>query len=152
MFDKQPPFKTCYLFNKMHKYSMSKYIQHFHTHTHNATYVVSSKLSTLFSKQKAVAVRSAATLPVWRLGAVDRVGAVTQHELRRVLVYLVCDGHAVACQQLPGHEDEGCLHVLGLLGRGFQGSQHAVVFCQSARLLEQNLPLSFKVGLITCRD
>lgn len=75
----------------------------------------------------------------------DRVGAVTQHELRRALGSLLCDGHAVAGQQLPGHEDEGCLHVLGLLGGGFQSSQHAVVLRQSARVLEQHLPLSLKV-------
>lgn len=97
-------------------------------------------------------VCSAPTLLIRGRISKDRMRAVIQHELRRVLRGLVCDGHAVACQQLPGHEAEGGVHVLGLLGWCFQSSQHTVVFCQSARVLEQHLPLSVEVRLVTCSD
>lgn len=80
------------------------------------------------------------------------MGAGIQHELRRVSKGLVCDVHAVACKQLPGHEGEGRVHILGLLGWGFQDSQHIVVFSQSARILKQHLPLSMEVWLIACSD
>lgn len=82
----------------------------------------------------------------------DGVGAVAQDQPRRVSNGLVCGGHAIASQQLPGHEDEGGVHILSLLGGGFQGGQHVVVFCQSAGVLEQDLPLGFQVRLITCRE
>lgn len=81
----------------------------------------------------------------------DWVGAVAaQHQLRRVSKGLICDAHAIASQQLPGHEDEGRIHILSLFGWGFQGGQHIIVFCQSAGILKQHLPLSVEVWLITC--
>lgn len=80
------------------------------------------------------------------------VGAVAEHEVRQILRSLMYNSYAITCQQFPSHEDEGCLHVLGLLGRCFQSSQHTIVFCQSARILEQHLPLRLEVGLVTCSD
>lgn len=98
-----------------------------------------------------VPLSSALALLLRRRGAMHGVGAVAQDQRRRVSKGLVCGVHAIASQQLSGHEDEGGVHILSLLSRGFQGGQHAVTLCQSAGVLEQDLPPGLQVRLIACR-
>ena len=53
---------------------------------------------------------------------------------------LPIQGQAVAGHQLPGHQHEDLVDVLGLLGRCLQDSQEAVFLSQGAGILKQNVP------------
>lgn len=80
-----------------------------HTHTHT------SPVSLETTSNQCHCPTSASALLIRGPGAQDGVGAVAQHQLRGVSEELLRQIRAVACQQLPGHEGEGCLHILSLL-------------------------------------
>lgn len=54
----------------------------------------------------------------------------------------------VAGDQLPGHEHEDFLYVLGLLGGCLQNSQEAVFLSQGAGILKQNVPIFPQVTFV----
>lgn len=81
-----------------------------HTHTHT------SPVSLETTSNQSHRPTSASALLIRAPGAQDGVGAVAQPQLRGVSEELLHHVRAVTCQQLPGHEGEGCLHILSLLG------------------------------------
>ena len=61
---------------------------------------------------------------------------------------LPVQGQAVAGHQLPGHQHEDLVDVLGLLGRCLQNSQEAVFLSQDAGILKENVAFFPQVTLV----
>lgn len=55
---------------------------------------------------------------------------------------------AVACDQLPGHEHEDLVDVLGLLGGCLQNGEEAVLLSQRAGVLKQHVPFFPQVAFV----
>lgn len=88
-----------------------------------------------------------------RLPALPPQSAPTAPALHNVLAVqldvvsalLTEHGASVPHDEFRGYSGEGLLHVAGVLGRGLDGTEDVIVFCQALCLRQRDLPEISKV-------